>query len=188
MEKNLSSQESLSDLKRPFPMSSELSAAPSLSDSSMERNPTISGAKTLKSNPKSVSTEIPSSVVSSKPSSPSSNQTSFAISPNVSTPQTSRISTSSSFAPAPASMAASAPPKRTFASVAKQVIIQERIRKAEAEDVSDEEDGKNTASFLILVDLTLRKKRQKNISQISFLMHKGFVGTKLSTKQKPINT
>uniref|UniRef100_A0A3P9LY09 Wolfram syndrome 1a (wolframin) n=1 Tax=Oryzias latipes TaxID=8090 RepID=A0A3P9LY09_ORYLA len=158
MEKDLSSQESLSDLKRASPMSSELPAAPSLSDSSMERNPTISEAKTLESNPKSVSTEIPSSFVSSTPSSPSSNQTSFAISPNVSTPQTSRISTSSelsapssssvcntqkdphSFAPAPASMAASAPPKRTFASVAKQVIIQERIRKAEAEDVSDEED------------------------------------------------
>ncbi|XP_061883260.1 wolframin isoform X2 [Entelurus aequoreus] len=40
----------------------------------------------------------------------------------------------------PASSAAAAPQKRTFASVAQRVIIQERLRKAEEEEDSEEED------------------------------------------------
>lgn len=39
--------------------------------------------------------------------------------------------------------AAAAPTRRTFASVAKRVIVQERLRKAEEEDAHDEEDGEN---------------------------------------------
>ena len=35
-----------------------------------------------------------------------------------------------------------APAKRTFAAIAKKVIIQERIRKAEQEDAADEDEGK----------------------------------------------
>lgn len=45
--------------------------------------------------------------------------------------------------------------------MAKQVIIQERIRKAEEENVSDEEDGKKTGSFLILVQLRVSEERIK---------------------------
>ncbi|XP_024145113.1 wolframin [Oryzias melastigma] len=153
MEKDLSSEESLADLKRPSPspMSSKLPTAPSRSDSSVETKPTISETKTIKSNPKSVSTETSQRAISSKPSIPPT------IPPNVPTPQTSKMSTSSTFSTASssssasntqkdphpfpsASTPASAPLKRTFASVAKQVIIQERIRKAEEENVSDEED------------------------------------------------
>ncbi|RVE76421.1 hypothetical protein OJAV_G00007460 [Oryzias javanicus] len=152
MEKDFSSQESLADLTRPSPSpnSSELPTGPSLSD--VEKKLTISETKATKSNPKSVSSETSSRAISSKLSVPPT------ISPNMPTPQTSKMSASSTFSASSsssssvsktqkdphtfpdASRAASSPPKRTFASVAKQVIIQERIRKAEEENVSDEED------------------------------------------------
>lgn len=49
------------------------------------------------------------------------------------------VSSSTSFTKSPES---AIPVKRTFASMAKKVILQERLRKAEEEDANDDEDGK----------------------------------------------
>lgn len=47
-----------------------------------------------------------------------------------------------------ASPSAAAPTKHSFASVARRVIVQERLRKAEEEDALDEEDGENIFVYL----------------------------------------
>ena len=44
--------------------------------------------------------------------------------------------------PPATTMSPKAPAKRTFAAIAKKVIIQERFRKAEEEDAADEDDGR----------------------------------------------
>ncbi|XP_026160095.1 wolframin [Mastacembelus armatus] len=109
-----------------------------------------------KSQPSSyaVSAKAPPKTLSTKPSSPSPDSTPLITTPNPSSPKTSKMSlfskltsASSSHTPAdsPSTTASSTtsstgPMKKTFASIAKRVIIQERLRKAEEEDATDDED------------------------------------------------
>ncbi|XP_040002827.1 wolframin [Xiphias gladius] len=141
--------------------------------------PSLDGSKPLFAD---VSSKPTCKTVSTKPSSPAPNKTPLFTSPNRSTPQISKISpipqltsvsaTSTSMAcntltdsppsspttastTAPAS-SSTAPVKHTFASVAKRVIIQERIRKAEERDADDEEDDEEPEE-----DLSVEQMEEK---------------------------
>ncbi|XP_019111965.2 wolframin [Larimichthys crocea] len=109
---------------------------------------------------------------SSKPSSPAPNKTPLVTSPNRSPAQVTEVSpvskpsSASSACNAPSSSPTSsstvapatsttAPAKRTFASMAKRVIIQERLRKAE-EDAHDDEDDEEPEE-----DLTVEQMEEK---------------------------
>lgn len=137
-------EKSLTSLKpRKLPSSSPTSTHttakqmdPPLSlDKSKPLSPAVSPSstcKTVSTNPSLsalIRTPLPASLALADP------QTST-ISP------TSNLTSASSTATSTSSSMASA--KRTFASMAKRVIIQERLRKAEEEDAIDEEDGKNS--------------------------------------------
>ncbi|TMS22793.1 Wolframin [Larimichthys crocea] len=111
---------------------------------------------------------------SSKPSSPAPNKTPLVTSPNRSPAQVTEVSpvskpssassacnapadspSSSSTSSSSTSTSTTAPAKRTFASMAKRVIIQERLRKAE-EDAHDDEDDEEPEE-----DLTVEQMEEK---------------------------
>ncbi|XP_070684426.1 wolframin [Pempheris klunzingeri] len=124
-----------------------------------------------------------SKTVSTKSPSPAPNQTALVTSPKRSTPQIPKISSlsklpsassaspslpgntpanslrsSSSTAPTMAPATSSTTPmKRTFASMAKRVIIQERLRKAE-EDANDEDDDEEPEEELSLEQMEEKAK------------------------------
>lgn len=99
--------------------------------------------------------ESTSQAASSKPPSPAPNQTLPSASPNIPVPKMFKSSSfpmlkldsSNTQTESPPLPSAAAPTKRTFASVAKRVIMQERLRKAEEEDTQDEEDGEKAFIF-----------------------------------------
>ncbi|XP_071360104.1 wolframin [Trachinotus anak] len=115
---------------------------------------------------------MPSKTVSTKPSSPAPNKPQLFASPNNSTPQickTSSIMASDTQTDAPPSSSSAAPTmspatpstapvKRTFASVAKRVILQERLRKAEEEDANDEDDDEEPEEDLPMEQMEEKAK------------------------------
>ncbi|XP_035516969.1 wolframin [Morone saxatilis] len=116
-----------------------------------------------------VSSKPASETVSAKPSSPAPNRT-HVTSPNCSTPQIPQISSFSQLAsassasdslacntPSDSPSSSAAPMKRTFASMARRVIIQERLRKAE-EDAADEEDDEEPEEDLSVEQLEEKAK------------------------------
>uniref|UniRef100_UPI0037E870E0 wolframin n=1 Tax=Semicossyphus pulcher TaxID=241346 RepID=UPI0037E870E0 len=121
------------------------SAQPSthISSKKMDPPPSSEGSKPLTS----VTSKPPSETVSTKSSSPVPSKTPLVPSPNRSSPQIqktpsfSKLTSSSTAASTTApETPTTAPMKRTFASMAKKVIIQERLRKAEEEANDEEED------------------------------------------------
>ncbi|CAB1423526.1 unnamed protein product [Pleuronectes platessa] len=122
-----------------------------------------------------------SKTVSTNPSSPAPRKTPLVTSLNHSSPQISKMSPVSKLASSSAASAgltcttvtdsppstsssastaasSTAPVKRTFASMAKQVIIQERLRKAEEEDAVDDEDGDEPEEDLSVEQLEEKAK------------------------------
>ncbi|XP_034440813.1 wolframin isoform X1 [Hippoglossus hippoglossus] len=136
---------------------------PQVMSKSTDSPPPAEGSKPSSS---AVSSEPASKTVSTNPSSPAPHKTPLVTSLNHSSPQISKMSPVSKLAspsaasagvtcttvtdspPSSSSTASTAAPaasstdpvKRTFASMAKRVIIQERLRKAEEEDAVEDED------------------------------------------------
>ncbi|XP_022614183.1 wolframin-like [Seriola dumerili] len=127
--------------------------------------PSLDGSKPLY-------TAVSSKTVCTKPSSPVADKTPLFTSPNHSTPQICKTSASmacdtltvsppstSTTAPTTAPATPStAPVKRTFASMAKKVILQERLRKAEEEDANDEEDDEEPEEDLSMEQIEEKAK------------------------------
>ncbi|XP_042280598.1 wolframin [Thunnus maccoyii] len=129
----------------------------------MDSPPSLGGSKPLSP---AVSSKSLSTAVSSALPSPADNKTPFT------TPQVSNLTSATSLAcntptdshpasPTTASTTApstssTAPMKLTFASMAKRVILQERLRKAEEEDANDEEDDEEPEE-----DLSFQQMEEK---------------------------
>lgn len=121
---------------------------------SMDSPPSVDSAEPLSL---AVSSKPTSTDISSNPPSPAAHKTLLI------TPQVSKLTSAASIGcsiptdspPASPTTASTTSPsstipmKRTFASMAKRVIVQERLRKAEEEDANDEEDGKNAFIFAL---------------------------------------
>ncbi|XP_062244815.1 wolframin isoform X1 [Platichthys flesus] len=136
------------------------------------------------SKPSSTASSPASKTVSTSPSSPAPRKTPLVTSLNHSSPQVSKMSpvsklaspsaasagvtcttvidsspsTSSTASTTAPTVSSTAPVKRTFASMAKQVIIQERLRRAEEEDAVDDEDGDEPEEDLSVEQLEEKAK------------------------------
>ncbi|XP_035803022.2 wolframin [Amphiprion ocellaris] len=125
--------------------------------------------------PKPLSPKPTSTTVLTKPPVSAPNKTPLTASPNASTPQIPKTPSfsklkSASFAsscstdspppsPTTASPSSSTPPtKRTFASMAKRVIMQERLRKAEEEDANEDEDDEEPEEDLSVEQIEEKAK------------------------------
>lgn len=84
--------------------------------------------------------------VSSNPGPPSDLSPTLRSTPHTSPPAASGSDPQPGSVPSPS---AAAPTKRSFASVARRVIVQERLRKAEEEDAHGEEDGENIFVYIM---------------------------------------
>ncbi|XP_073321598.1 wolframin [Pagrus major] len=139
------------------PPSSEGSKSPAVSSKpasktvSTKPSPPAPNKTPLVTSPKSPTAEIPQISSFSKPSSASSTSPSLACN----TPTDSPSSSSTAASATPPAASSMAPAKRTFASMAKRVIIQERLRKAE-EDANDEEDDEEPEE-----DLTVDQMKER---------------------------
>ncbi|XP_047432876.1 wolframin [Mugil cephalus] len=156
----------------PSPISNNLSAAPPEHDKSASPSEPGKSSHSSPASTRAVSAPMdPSSSVDEKKPSSSPKPTSKSVSPEpvsskTPTPKLSKLASASSL-PINQSSVDSPPSssskgfaachhKPSFASLAKRVIIQERLRKAEEEDANDEEDGEEPEE-----DLSLEQMEEK---------------------------